>query len=110
MKDMKNGSRRSTPAATSGRRPVPTLTGRLRANATFGSSRNCIFQGAAADGAILGLWLVWRGGYKIVAFIHDQLVVECPADDKVKDRVAHIEALMKEGMALVVPGMLVKVE
>jgi hypothetical protein len=93
-----------------GRRPVFTVTGRLRAGATFCSSRNCVFQGLAADGAILGLWLVWRAGYRIVAFIHDQLVVECPADDKVKDRVADIERLMKLGMGLVVPGMLVKVE
>jgi hypothetical protein len=93
-----------------GRRPVFTVTGRLRANATFCSSRNAIFQGAAADGALLGLWLVWRAGYRIVSFVHDQLVVESPADDKVKDRVADIERLMKQGMGMVVPGMLVKVE
>jgi hypothetical protein len=93
-----------------GRRPVFTLTGRLRARATFGSSRNTIFQGAAADGAVLSLWRVWRAGYKLVSFVHDQLVIECPADDRVKGRVAAVERLMKEGMAEVVPGMLVKVE
>jgi hypothetical protein len=92
------------------RRPVFTVTGRLRANATFCGSRNTIFQGAAAAGALLGLWLVWRAGHKVVSFVHDQLVVESPADDKVRDRVADIERLMKQGMALVVPGMLVKVE
>jgi hypothetical protein len=93
-----------------GRRPVFTVTGRLRANTAFCSSRNTIFQGTAADGALLGLWLVWRAGYKIVSYVHDQLVVESPADDKVKDRVADIERRMKEGMALVIPGMRVKVE
>jgi hypothetical protein len=93
-----------------GRRPVFTVTGRLRAGATFCSSRNSIFQGAAADGAVLGLWLVWRAGHRIVSFVHDQLVVECAADARVKDRVAEIESLMKQGMALVAPGMLVKVE
>jgi hypothetical protein len=93
-----------------GRRPVFTVTGRLRANTTFCSSRNTVFQGAAADGAILALWNVWRAGYKVVDFVHDQLVVECPADDRVKGRVADVERLMKEGMAQVVPGMLVKVE
>ena len=41
------------------RRPVFTVTGRLRAGATFCSSRNCIFQGAAADGAILACG--WSG-------------------------------------------------
>ena len=93
-----------------GRRPVFTITGRLRADATFCSSRNCIFQGPAADGAILGLWLVWRAGHKIVSFVHDQVVVESPADDRVRERVAEIEALMKRGMLMVVPGMNVKVE
>jgi 5'-3' exonuclease len=93
-----------------GRRSVFTVTGRLRANATFCSSRNCIFQGPAADGAILGLWFIWRAGYKIVNFVHDQVVVESLADDKVRDRVAHVEQLMKAGILAVAPGMLVKVE
>jgi hypothetical protein len=93
-----------------GRRSVFIVTGRLRANTTFCSSRNTIFQGAAADGAILALWKVWRAGYKIVDFIHDQIVVETAADDHVLDRVAHIEDLMKQGMLLVIPGMVVKVE
>src|SRR5262249_9787440 len=93
-----------------GRRPVFTVTGRLRANATFCSARNCLFQGTAADGAVLALWRVWRAGYKLVDFVHDQVVVESPAADRVKERAEHIESLMKEGMLEVVPDMLVKVE
>jgi DNA polymerase I-like protein with 3'-5' exonuclease and polymerase domains len=93
-----------------GRRPVFTLTGRLRAHTTFCSSRNALFQGPAADGAILALWNVWRAGYHLVDFVHDQLVIESPADDHMAERIAHVEALMKQGMASVVPGMLVKVE
>lgn len=92
-----------------GRRPLLTVTGRLRANATFSSSRNCIFQGTAADGAILGMWLVWRDGHKLVDFVHDQLVVESPADDQVPARVAGIGELMRRGMLTVAPGMNVKV-
>lgn len=91
-------------------RAVFTVTGRLRANATFTSSRNNVFQGVAADGAILGLWLVWRAGYKLVDFVHDQLIVESPADDTVLERALAIKALMIEGMLQVVPGMNVKVE
>lgn len=93
-----------------GRRSVFTITGRLRAHTTFCSARNCLFQGPAADGAILGLWLIWRKGYKIVDFVHDQVVVESPADAQIKERVSDIESLMKQGMAMVIPGMPVKVE
>ena len=86
---------------------------RLRAGsgpATFCSSRNCVFQGAAADGALLGLWRVWRAGHKIVNFVHDQVVVESPLDGRIGERVAEIEDLMRRGMWEVVPGMNVKVE
>src|SRR5262249_3643311 len=93
-----------------GRRAVFTVTGRLRANTTFCSSRNAVFQGPAADGAILALWAVWRAGHRLVDFVHDQLVIESPADEKVPERAAGLERVMKEGMAQVVPGMLVNVE
>jgi hypothetical protein len=93
-----------------GRRPVFTLTGRLRAGATFCSSRNCIFQGAAADGAILGLWRVWRAGFRIVNFVHDQIVVEALEDDRIPEVVANIESLMRAGMREIVPGMRVGID
>ncbi|MEO7130060.1 MAG: DNA polymerase [Dermatophilaceae bacterium] len=93
-----------------GRRPMFTVTGRLRANTTFSSSRNNVFQGAAADGAVMAMWKVWRAGYKLVDFVHDQLVIESPTDDRVPDRVAEVEGLMIRGMLAIVPGMAVKVE
>jgi len=93
-----------------GPRPVFTVTGRLRANALFGSSRNTPFQGPAADGAILGMWRLWRAGYKLVSAIHDQVVIETVADDHVLERKAEVERLMIEGMLAVVPGMNVRVE
>jgi len=93
-----------------GRRSVFTWTGRLRANATFCSSRNCVFQGVAADGAILALWKLWRAGYTLVAAVHDQNVIECPADNQVPTKKAAVERLMIEGMLEVIPGMQVRVE
>src|SRR5690349_1939663 len=39
-----------------------TLTGRLRANATYTARRNRPFQRLAADGAKLALWRFWRAG------------------------------------------------
>jgi DNA polymerase I-like protein with 3'-5' exonuclease and polymerase domains len=93
-----------------GRRPVFTLTGRLRASATFCAARNTIFQGAAADGAILGMWKLWRAGYRIVSFIHDQAVVEVREDDHLEDRREQVAELLRQGMLEVVPGMNVQVE
>ena len=75
-----------------GRRSVFTVTGRLRANATFCAARNTLFQGAAADGAVLGLWNVWRGGHRIVNFVHDEIVVETPSDSTTSDRAADVKA------------------
>jgi len=92
------------------RRSVFTVTGRLRANTLFGASRNTPFQGPAADGAILGMWRLWRAGYKLVSAIHDQVVIECDGDDQVLERKADIERLMIQGMLAVVPVMNVRVE
>jgi hypothetical protein len=64
----------------------------------------------AADGAILGMWRVWRAGYKVVAFVHDQLVVEVPADDCVREHAGVVEGLMVAGMQQVLPVMRVKVD
>jgi hypothetical protein len=93
-----------------GRRSVFTVTGRLRADTTFCSARNCVFQGPAADGAILGLWRVWRAGYRVVDFVHDQVVVESRKDDDAPARAEDVGRLMREGMQQVVPGMRVAVE
>ena len=93
-----------------GNRPVYTITGRLRANASFTASRNSTFQGPAADGAILSLWLLWRAGYKLVSAIHDQVVIESVADEHVLERKAEIERPMIEGMHQVIPGMNVRIE
>ena len=93
-----------------GRRPMVTVTGRIRAGATFCASRNTCFQGPAADGMILGMWKVWRAGHHIVSAIHDEVVVERPADGELAHAKAEIERLLVEGMQEVVPGMGVKVE
>ena len=67
-------------------------------------------QGLAADGAIHALWDLWRAGYKIVNFIHDEIICEVPEDENLPTRVAEIERLMIEGMQKVVPGANVRGE
>jgi DNA polymerase I-like protein with 3'-5' exonuclease and polymerase domains len=73
-------------------REVWTLTGRLRTGCRFTESRNTPFQALAADGAKNALWQLWLRGYKIVAFIHDEIVVEVPSPhaEVEKDRVVRV--------------------
>jgi hypothetical protein len=92
------------------REPVITATGRIRANASYAACRNGIMQGLAADGAIHALWDLWRAGYKIVNFIHDEVIIEVPEDENLPTRVAEIERLMIEGMQKIVPGANVRGE
>jgi DNA polymerase I-like protein with 3'-5' exonuclease and polymerase domains len=57
---------------------VATLTGRLRGRVSFCQARNTPFQGLAADGAKLALWRLMREGFRIVGFVHDEILVELP--------------------------------
>jgi DNA polymerase I-like protein with 3'-5' exonuclease and polymerase domains len=92
------------------RTPVMSATGRIRAGARATASRNTIFQSVAADGGLLALWKLFRVGYRLVAFIHDEIVVEIPVGSDREAHAAEIAQLMIEGMHEVIPGMLVKVE
>jgi DNA polymerase I-like protein with 3'-5' exonuclease and polymerase domains len=93
-----------------GRAGVFTFTGRLRANASYSARHNTVFQGLAADGAKLALWLLWRAGYRIVNFIHDQVLVEVPANSDLKSHAEKIRSLMIEGMKGVLPDVRVDVK
>jgi hypothetical protein len=53
-----------------------TLTGRVRGGVSYTEARNTPFQGLAADGAKLALWALTRAGYRVVAFVHDEFVIE----------------------------------
>jgi DNA polymerase family A/3'-5' exonuclease len=92
-----------------GRAGCFTLSGRLRAKATYSARHNTIFQGLAADGAKLALWLLWRAGYRIVNFIHDQVLIEVPLGSDLKHEAERIRGLMVQGMKLVVPDVEVDV-
>ena len=92
------------------REPVITVTGRLRANASYCACRNGIMQGLAADGAIYALWGLMRAGYTIVNFIHDEVIIEVAEGGNLPTKIADIERLMITGMQTVVPGANVRVE
>jgi hypothetical protein len=93
-----------------GRSGVFTFTGRLRANATFAARHNTVFQGLAADGAKLALWQLWRAGYQIVNFIHDEILVEIPKGSNLTLHAEVIRQLMIDGMMQVVPDVRIEVQ
>jgi DNA polymerase I-like protein with 3'-5' exonuclease and polymerase domains len=79
---------------------VATLTGRLRAGADYGEARNTPFQGLAADGAKEALWRLHKNGWPLVAFVHDEIVAEVPADGAGQDA-AVMREVMIESMSFV---------
>ncbi|QDU90960.1 DNA polymerase I [Pirellulimonas nuda] len=89
---------------------VFTLTGRLRANSNFTARHNTIFQGLAADGAKQALWRLWRAGYRIANFIHDEIIVEVPEDSNLAWHEAIVRTQMIDAMSEVVPGVRIGVE
>lgn len=86
------------------------LTGRLRAASGYTARRNSVFQGLTSDGAKIALWKVWRAGYRIANFVHDELLVEVPAGDDLGEHAEAVKLLMVAGMREVLPDMLVGVE
>lgn len=88
---------------------VYSRTGRLRGNTSYCAEKNTPFQGLAADGAKLALYNLDKRGYKIVGFIHDEIVCEVPKN-KVDKLLKPMEDIMVNSMREVVPDVSVGVE
>lgn len=86
-----------------------TLTGRRRGDTTYCAEKNTPFQGLAADGAKLALYNLDKAGFKIVGFVHDEIITEVlkeTADDLLKTQ----EKIMIDSMRTVVPDVTISVE
>lgn len=86
-----------------------TTTGRIRGACTYTAFLNTSFQGLAADGGKLALFYLQEAGYKIVCYVHDQVLVEVHKD------VAHIELpkiqkIMVDSMSKVIPDVKISTE
>jgi hypothetical protein len=80
---------------------VTTPTGRIRGRVGFTQARNTPFQGLAADGAKLALWALIRAGYRVAAFVHDEVVVELPEDANHTAEARRVEGIMNQSMETV---------
>jgi len=58
-------------------------------------------QGLAADGAKLAIWNLIKAGYRVVAFIHDEVLIELPTDANHTAEAERIEQIMCQSMETV---------
>jgi DNA polymerase I-like protein with 3'-5' exonuclease and polymerase domains len=91
-------------------RPVATLTGRLRGSVPFTAAKNTPFQGLAADGCKQAMWNLTKADYRIVAFIHDEFIIELPATADFDAEAATIAGICSDSMQPFVPGIPVPCE
>jgi len=87
-----------------------TITGRVRERSTFCAACNAPFQGLAADGAKVAMYILWLNRMPMVAFIHDEILFELPRDDNLASTTRRINKIMLNGMKQVVKRVKIKIE
>ena len=90
--------------------PAVITTGRVRADCSFTERHNWPFQALAADGAKLALYALMRAGYRVAAFIHDEVLVEVPERADCREAADDISRIMVESMRLVCPDVAIRTE
>lgn len=88
---------------------VYTLTGRKRGETSYCAEKNTPFQGLAADGAKLALYYLDKAGFKVVGFVHDEIITEVP-QEKAEELIKKQESIMIDSMKKVVPDVKIGVE
>lgn len=91
-----------------GRTQVITDTGFIRSNCSYTEYLNCPMQTKVIEGAKLALYFLMREGYNVVAFIHDQVLVEYPIEGAEK-ALEDVKRIMIQAMEKVIVGVKVNV-
>jgi hypothetical protein len=78
-----------------------TLTGLIRCGVGYCDGANLPFQGLAAAGAKEALWKLLYADYRVKAFIHDEVLVDLPAERAEKLR-PRIHQILDEAMESVI--------
>jgi len=84
---------------------VSIPTGRVKSDCRYNQEKNWPFQGLASDGAKLALYELNRAGYRVVAFIHDEVLVEVPERDDYREPAQDISRIMVAAMQQVCPDV-----
>lgn len=77
------------------RRDVALLSGRVVGDVAYTDLRNYVFQGPASDVKV-ALWRLVRNGFRLVGFVHDELIVEVQTEEEGKEVARIIETSMEE--------------
>ena len=88
---------------------VYTRDGRLRGNTTYCAEKNTPFQGLAASGAKLAMYELDKAGFKVVGFVHDEVICEVNESDA-EEKLPLMEKIMIRAMQSVVPDVKIGVE
>lgn len=89
---------------------VSTTTGRMRGGVPFTAAKNAPFQGLAADGCKQAMWNLTKAGYRIVAFIHDEFIIELSKLAHIDQAAQDVARICSESMQPFVPGIPVPCE
>ena len=84
---------------------IETITGRIQSKASYCQARNSRFQGLACDGAKLALFELFKRKIRVVAFIHDEIVIEVPEGSDYRGKRDELVEVMKSCMQQVVPDV-----
>jgi len=88
---------------------VTTLTGRKRGNTTYCAEKNTPFQGLSADGAKIALYELDKQGFKVVGFVHDEIICEVKIEEA-EEMLVIQERIMIDSMRSVIPDIRISVE
>ena len=86
-----------------------TITGRVRRYCSYNSACNFPFQGLAADGAKVALWNLVINGFKIMSFIHDEVLLEV-REDQLDEQCKLAEKIMIDSMKDILPDVKIGAE
>lgn len=90
-------------------------SGRVRGGCTYTSACNSFFQGLGADATSYAGWLLAKACYadpssplygsRVVAFVHDEYILETPDDARAHDVAVELERIMVEGAKAWLPDV-----
>lgn len=92
-----------------GRHQFVSKTGFVRNHCSYTQYLNLHFQSVVAEGCKLALYFLQDSGYDVVAFVHDQAVIEHDIDTA-KEEMPKIQAIMEQAMQKVIPDLPIRTE